>query len=171
MCGDSNRPTYGGTIAVLFPRDQHFSSNTSEQSLSSSPNSIASSASSSLSTLSSYSLFFRDPEPDNRNTKAIFRTNDAETYEALRECRQVNMRIEKYGDLTTSTPSTPPLHQFRVDLGQQKGQPSGSPAMDFEIELPERLNLGVSEKGVVGRQITVTEAGGALLGVGVVGIN
>ena len=43
--------------------------------------------------------------------------------------------------------------------------------MDLEFELPERLELGVSEKGIVGRQVTVTEAGGAVLGVGIVGFN
>lgn len=42
---------------------------------------------------------------------------------------------------------------------------------EMEFELPERLDLGVSEKGVVGRQVTMREAGGAILGVGIVGYN
>jgi hypothetical protein len=92
MCGDSNRPTFGGTIAVLFPRENKFYSNSSEASLSSSPESVASSAS--TSSMSSYSLFFRDPETAGHKTKAIFQIDDAQTYHALRGCRQVNMRIE-----------------------------------------------------------------------------
>ena len=43
--------------------------------------------------------------------------------------------------------------------------------MDLEFDLPERLDLDVSEKGVVGRQVTVSEAGGSILGVGIVGYN
>lgn len=41
----------------------------------------------------------------------------------------------------------------------------------MEFELPARLDLSVSEKGVVGRQVTMREAGGAILGVGIVGYN
>lgn len=41
----------------------------------------------------------------------------------------------------------------------------------MEIELPERLDLDVSEKGVVGRQVTMRVAGGAILGTGIVGYN
>lgn len=94
MCGESNRPTVGGTIAVLFPPDNHSSSAASERSRSSSPDSVASSTSS-VSSLSSYSLFFRDAEiVDSKNTRAIFQFNDTETYQALREYRQVNMRVE-----------------------------------------------------------------------------
>lgn len=43
--------------------------------------------------------------------------------------------------------------------------------MEIEFELPERLDLGVSEKGVIGRQVTVREQGGSILGIGVVGYN
>lgn len=41
----------------------------------------------------------------------------------------------------------------------------------MEFELPERLDLGVSEKGVVGRQVTLRQAEGAVLGIGIVGYN
>ncbi|KAJ6120894.1 hypothetical protein N7523_005174 [Penicillium sp. IBT 18751x] len=168
MCGESNRPTFGGTIAVLFPRDTRLPSNSS--SLSSSPDSIVSSASS-TSTLSSYSLFFRDAETKDHNTKAILQIDDEETFETLRGCGQVNMRIEKYGDLTTSLPNSPPLHQFQLDLSRNHGLKPGHRQTEMEFELPERLDLGVSEKGVVGRQVTMREAGGAVLGVGIVGYN
>ncbi|KAJ5167218.1 uncharacterized protein N7482_005999 [Penicillium canariense] len=172
MCGDSIRPTFGGTIAVLFPsenRSSSSSSHTSEQSRSSSPDSVASSTSS-VSSLSSYSLFFRDNEKDSK-TKAIFQIDDAETYEMLRECRQVDMRIEQYGDLSTPTNSTPPLHKFRLDLASSPNLKPGQRQTEMEFELPERLDLGVSTKGVVGRQVTVSDAGGAVLGVGIVGYN
>lgn len=90
MCGDTNRSTFGGTIALLSPQESRISSNPS--SLSSSPDSIVSA--SSTSTLSSYSLFFRDAETKDRNTKAIFQIDDEETFETLRGCGTVSMRIE-----------------------------------------------------------------------------
>ncbi|KAJ5904586.1 hypothetical protein N7504_006969 [Penicillium tannophilum] len=165
MCGNSNRPTFGGTIAVLFPRENKFSSNNSETSLSSSPDSVTSSAS--TSSMSSYSLFFRDPEVESRKTKAIFQIDDAQTYHALRECRQVNMRIEKYGDLSSNGASSAPLHQFQLDFTKN----ARNFQRNVEFELPERLDLGVSEKGVVGRQLTMSETDGTILGIGIVGYN
>ncbi|KAJ5407216.1 hypothetical protein N7465_008500 [Penicillium sp. CMV-2018d] len=171
MCGDTNRPTFGGTIAVLFPRGTHQSSNTSDASLSSSPASVSSFASSSSTgSMSSYSLFFRDTDATTPKTTAIFRTEDAETYHALRGCRNVDMRIEKYGDLSTTSQSTSPLHHFRLNMAQDKNYKTANP-MEIEFELPERLDLGVSEKGVIGRQVTVREQGGEILGIGVVGYN
>ncbi|KAJ5184458.1 hypothetical protein N7491_007677 [Penicillium cf. griseofulvum] len=176
MCGETNRPTFGGTIAVLFPRETRRSSSVSDASLSSSPESVSSFASSSSSSsspsstasMSSYSLFFRE-KGATHNTTAIFRTEDAETYYALRGCRNVNMRIEKYGDLsTTSQPS--PLHQFNLNMEQGKSSKTAN-MTEIEFELPERLDLGVSEKGVIGRQVTVREQGGSILGIGVVGYN
>lgn len=43
--------------------------------------------------MSSYSLFFRDAERANR-TKVVLQTNDTETYNALRDYGQVDVRIE-----------------------------------------------------------------------------
>ncbi|OQE24562.1 hypothetical protein PENSTE_c007G07376 [Penicillium steckii] len=167
MCGDTNRPTFGGTIAVLFPQD---SSVSPEKSLSSSPASVLSqSTSSSTSSLSAYSLFFRDT--NDHKTKATFRIDDPETYQTLRSYEDVDIRIEKYGDLSTSVPVTAPLHQFRVNLSQDKSLKSFSHEAEIQFELPERLDLGVSEKGIVGRQVTLREAEGAVLGVGIVGFN
>ncbi|CAG8168617.1 unnamed protein product [Penicillium nalgiovense] len=169
MCGDTNRPTFGGTIAVLFPRGTHQSSNTSDASLSSSPESVSSFASSSsTASISSYSLFFRDT--DASKTRVIFRTEDTETYHALRGCRNVDIRIEKFGDLSTTSYSTAPLHQFRLNMEQDKNSKAVNPT-EIEFELPERLDLGVSEKGVIGRQVTVREQGGSILGIGIVGYN
>ncbi|CAG8893685.1 unnamed protein product [Penicillium egyptiacum] len=171
MCGDTNRPTFGGTIAVLFPRGTHQSSNTSDASLSSSPESVSSFASSSsTASMSSYSLFFRDTDATTRKTRAIFRTEDAETYHALRGCRNVDMRIEKYGDLSTTSQSTPPLYQFRLNMEHDRNSKTVNPT-EIELELPERLDLGVSEKGVIGRQVTVRGQGGSILGIGIVGYN
>ncbi|KAJ6137399.1 hypothetical protein N7471_003885 [Penicillium samsonianum] len=171
MCGETNRPTFGGTIAVLFPQGTHQSSNTSDASLSSSPESVSSfTSSSSTASMSSYSLFFRDTDETTPKTRAIFRTEDAETYHALRACRDVDMRIEKFGDLSTTSQSTSPLHQFHLNMQQDKNLKTANPT-EIEFELPERLDLGVSEKGVIGRQVTVREQGGSILGIGVVGYN
>ncbi|KAJ5204747.1 uncharacterized protein N7498_005626 [Penicillium cinerascens] len=168
MCGDTNRPTFGGTIAVLFPRENRLLSNSG--SLSSSPDSVVSSTSS-ASTLSSYSLFFRNAETTDRKTKGIFQTDSEETFDSLRGCGHVDMRIEKYGDLSTSTPNTPPLHQFQIDLSRSQSMKPGHRQTEMEFELPERLDLGVSEKGVVGRQVTMRDPAGTVLGVGIVGYN
>lgn len=52
-----------------------------------------------------------------------------------------------------------PLHQFRL-------QPGGKGNDEMEFELPERLDLGVSETGIVGRQVTVLVEGQSSVGVG-----
>ncbi|KAJ5936584.1 hypothetical protein N7466_003034 [Penicillium verhagenii] len=157
MCnGESNRPTFGGTIAVM-------SSDRLESSRSSSPDSIASSSSSTLS-MSSYSLFFRNSDEHNRHTKAIFQIDDAQTYHALRSSREVYMRVEKYGDL--SNREAVPLHRFAMDFSKlpHRFQPN------FEFELPETLELGVSEKGVIGRQLSMMDECGCLA-LGIIGYN
>ncbi|KGO74301.1 hypothetical protein PITC_069580 [Penicillium italicum] len=120
--------------------------------------------------MSSYSLFFRNTDETTPKTRAIFRTEDKETYQALRGCQNVDMRIEKYGDLSTTTQSISPLYQFRLNMGQDKNHKTANP-MEIEFELPERLDLGVSDMGVIGRQVTVREQGGSILGIGVVGYN
>ncbi|KAJ5515102.1 hypothetical protein N7463_004654 [Penicillium fimorum] len=171
MCGDTNRPTFGGTIAVIFPRQTRPSSSASDTSLSSSPGSVSSfTSSSSTTSMSSYSLFFRETDATTRKTRAIFRTEDADTYHALRGCQNVDIRIEKYGDLSTTSQPTSPLHQFRLNMEQDKNSKMAN-LREIEFELPERLDLGVSEKGVIGRQVTVREQGGSILGIGVVGYN
>ncbi|KAJ5551741.1 hypothetical protein N7535_000316 [Penicillium sp. DV-2018c] len=171
MCGDTNRPTIGGTIAVLFPQESRRpSSRSSEASLSSSSESISSFASSSTASMSSYTLFFRDADATARKTRAIFRTEDPETYNTLRSHGNVDMRIEKSGDLSASPQPSSPLYQFSLDLKQHKYSRSAHPT-EMEFELPERLDLGVSEKGVIGRQVTVREQGGSILGIGIVGYN
>ncbi|KAK5796101.1 hypothetical protein VI817_005386 [Penicillium citrinum] len=141
-----------------------------ERSLSSSPDSVVSqSTSSSTSSLSSYSLFFRDT--NDQKTKGTFQIDDPETYRTLRSYEDVDIRIEKYGDLSTSSPVTAPLHQFRVNLSQHKSLKPESHQTEIQFELPEQLDLGVSEKGIVGRQVTLREAEGTVLGVGIVGFN
>lgn len=54
-----------------------------------------------------------------------------------------------------------PLHSFALDTGS-------SNAMEFE--LPEKLDLGVSERGIIGRQVTLL-FGNTTLGTGIVGYN
>lgn len=71
---------------MLFPHESPSTPRSSPDSSGSSP--------SSASSISSYSLLFRDAETTHRNTRAIFRIDDAETYQMLRACRQVDMRIE-----------------------------------------------------------------------------
>ena len=79
----------------------------------------------------------------------------------------------KYGDLTSSpTYTAPPLHAFRLHPrpSTQASKPGLGPGPEWECELPERLDLGISEKGIVGRQVTVV-AGGGDMGLGVVGFD
>lgn len=64
-----------------------------------------------------------------------------------------------------------PLHQFQLDMSRKKCLKPGYHQTEMEFELPDRLDLGVSEKGVVGRQVTLRETKGAVLGVGIVGYN
>ncbi|KNG87574.1 hypothetical protein ANOM_004055 [Aspergillus nomiae NRRL 13137] len=129
MCGIA-RPSTGHRIAVMFP-------------------------SASSKSMSPYSLFFREMDA---GTKAVFRIEDASTFDVFRGCRGIDLRIERYGDLT-SAHMTPPLHQFRL-------QPCGKDRAEMEFELPERLDLGVSETGIVGRQVTVMVEGQSSVGVG-----
>ncbi|KAJ5961313.1 uncharacterized protein N7479_008463 [Penicillium vulpinum] len=171
MCGKTNRPTYGGTIAVLFPRGTDQSSTISHSSLSSPPESVSSFASSSsTASMSSYSLFFRDTDATTSKTKAILRKKDTETYHVLGMSRNVDIRIEKYGDLSTTTQPISPLYQFHLNSERDKNSNTTNLA-EIEFELPERLDLGVSEKGIIGRQVTVREQGGSILWIGVVGYN
>lgn len=58
------------------------------------------------------------------------------------------MMSRKYGDLTAENTS-PPLHYFRLPMKMQEGDG------EFEVALPERLELGVSERGIVGRCVRV----------------
>ncbi|KAE8379940.1 hypothetical protein BDV26DRAFT_290807 [Aspergillus bertholletiae] len=129
MCGIA-RPSTGHRIAVMFP-------------------------SASTPSMSPYALFFREMDA---GTKAVFRIEDADTFDVFKACRGIDLRIERYGDLTSARTS-PPLYQFRL-------QPSGKDRAEMEFELPERLDLGVSEKGIVGRQITVLVEGPSSVGVG-----
>ncbi|OGM49988.1 hypothetical protein ABOM_001387 [Aspergillus bombycis] len=129
MCGIA-RPSTGHRIAVMFP-------------------------SASSKSMSPYSLFFREMDA---GTKAVFRIEDAGTFDVFRGCRGIDLRIERYGDLTSARMS-PPLHQFRL-------QPCGKDRAEMEFELPERLDLGVSETGIVGRQVTVMVEGQSSVGVG-----
>lgn len=79
--------------------------------------------------------------------------------------------VRKSGDLSTVTPHIAPLHNFRLDLAQSPGTKSGHIQAEMEFELTEQLDLGVSAKGVIGRQVTVSDADGLVLGVGIVGYN
>jgi hypothetical protein len=73
----------------------------------------------------------------------------------------------KYGHVSSSSQCSP-LHEFRLNI--KKDEVYSEDAMQMEFELPEKLDLAVSDKGVIGRQVTVHE-GGSILGVGIVGYN
>lgn len=81
------------------------------------------------------------------------------------------IKVRKYGDLSTAAPNTAPLYSFRLDLAQSPNIKPGRCQTEMEFELSERLELGVSEQGIVGRQVTMSDAHGIVLGVGVVGYN
>ncbi|PYH99426.1 hypothetical protein BO71DRAFT_369019 [Aspergillus ellipticus CBS 707.79] len=142
MCGPS-RPSTGNLIAIIFP----------------SPSPSSSCAN------TSYRLSFQDTSPTN-TTKATFRITDPNTLNAFRASQAVEVRIERYGDLTTQT-SVPPLHHFRVPF-------SAPGSGEIEVLFPERLELGISERGIVGRQVSVVLAGvdvDVCMGRGVVGFD
>ncbi|PWY88650.1 hypothetical protein BO94DRAFT_464392 [Aspergillus sclerotioniger CBS 115572] len=144
MCGPS-RPSSGNLIAVIFP-------------YSSSSTSSASSLSSSSSSLD--------------KTKALFRIASPQTLTLFRGSKGVNVRIEYYGDLTAPITS-PPLYDFRVPFpGIQTGG-KGEGNEEVEVILPERLELGVSERGIVGRLVRVSLFGDGEvdMGRGIVGYN
>lgn len=77
----------------------------------------------------------------------------------------------KYGDLSTTTPNPAPLHNFHLDFARSSALKSGHRPVEIEFELSEHLDLDVSTKGVVGRQVTVSDENGIVLGVGIVGYN
>lgn len=68
----------------------------------------------------------------------------------------------KYGVSPSDQSVIPPLHSFRLNLGKSADK-------RLEFDLPG-LDLGVSDTGIVGRQVTLL-AGQRPLGVGVVGYN
>ncbi|PYH45646.1 uncharacterized protein BP01DRAFT_391421 [Aspergillus saccharolyticus JOP 1030-1] len=143
MCGPS-RPSTGNLIAIIFP---------------------------SSSTSSSYSLTFsHDTDLPHGPTKATFRISDPKVREVFQTARAVDLRIEKYGDLTAPAPATAPLHWFRVGMG---GGKQDQPEV-IEVMLPERLELGVSGTGIVGREVRVSVDGvdeKVAMGRGVVGFD
>ncbi|RDK43288.1 hypothetical protein M752DRAFT_326151 [Aspergillus phoenicis ATCC 13157] len=164
MCGPS-RPSSGSLIAVIFPSSSPSSASSSASSTPSSPSSssslLSSNDSSSSTSNTSYNLFFRNtthPDSDQRSqtwntsttttTKALFRISDPLTRRSFQESAAVHVRIEKYGDLTAEN-NSPPLHYFRLPMKMQEGDG------EFEVALPERLELGVSERGIVGRCVRV----------------
>lgn len=57
--------------------------------------------------------------------------------------------------------STRPLHSFSLDTKNSK---------EMQFDLPEKLDLDVSDSGIVGRQVTLLSRN-SMLGTGVVGYN
>ncbi|PTU23009.1 hypothetical protein P175DRAFT_0530099 [Aspergillus ochraceoroseus IBT 24754] len=107
-----------------------------------------------------YKLLFRDSHTTTATT-AIFRLQDPTgTWEILRaSSSRIDLRIEHHGDLSSPLSAlrkSQPLYRFRLRPGVVSAS-AGSPEMEFD--LPERLDLGVSERGIVGRQVTVVVEG------------
>ncbi|KAL6238999.1 hypothetical protein BDW75DRAFT_236945 [Aspergillus navahoensis] len=128
----------------------------------------------------SYSLIFQQPTSENpEHTKAVFQIKDSSTINAFRSCQAIDLRIERHGDLTLSSSIHMPLHQFQLrpsvsfpaeqELGASRNE------NEFEFNLPERLDLNVSERGIIGRQVTVVARGGngevLRMGRGIVGFD
>ncbi|PYI32641.1 hypothetical protein BP00DRAFT_456191 [Aspergillus indologenus CBS 114.80] len=159
MCGPP-RPSTGNLIAILFP-----------------------SPAKSSSTSSSYSLTFsHDPRTPDGPTRAIFRFPDPKVREIFSAARGVDLRIEKYGDLTASVAGggcEAPLYWFRVSLSSlslrgRELEQQQQQQQQIEVVLPERLELGVSGTGIVGREVRVAVEGVDALvemGRGVVGFD
>ncbi|KAF7717184.1 Uncharacterized protein PECH_004037 [Penicillium ucsense] len=126
--------------------------------------------------MSSYSLFFREsdhrhPDGQSQTTKAIFHFSDSDTYQALCREREVQMRIETHGDLSSSTQKLTPLHVFRLKLSDPLRKRASEGRAEAEVHLAEKLDLNVSTRGVVGRQVSLCDADGVLLGTGIIGYN
>ncbi|KAL4880138.1 hypothetical protein BJY04DRAFT_81007 [Aspergillus karnatakaensis] len=144
MCGIA-RPSSGHRIAIMFPPPPAEPTGTSHQS---------------------YSLFFQESES---KTKAVFRIKDINTVDAFRAFQGIDLRIEQHGDLSIggSSKLKDPLFKFQL----QPTFPKGSEEVEFS--LPEKLDLGVSEQGIVGRQVTVVGRGATgevvQMGNGIVG--
>ncbi|PYH83683.1 hypothetical protein BO82DRAFT_400436 [Aspergillus uvarum CBS 121591] len=158
MCGPT-RPSTGNLIAIIFP-------------------SLSGTSSSSSSSSSSYSLTFsHDPRTPDGPTRAIFRFPDSKLWDIFSAARGVDLRIEKSGDLTASAGGSwePPLHWFRVGLeGVSSLSLREQARQQIEVVLPERLELGVSGTGIVGREVRVAVDGVDALvemGRGVVGFD
>lgn len=112
-----------------------------------------------------YSLLFKDIGHESCTT-AVFRIDDASTLRLFRESKDMDIRIEKHGDLTSTSNMTTPLHQFLVSPGSK----AGLQGTDLEVQLPERMDLDVSDVGIVGRKVTVS-VGGQRMGMGIVGFD
>ncbi|KAL2838037.1 hypothetical protein BJY01DRAFT_251160 [Aspergillus pseudoustus] len=123
-----------------------------------------------------YALFFRESDSGSDETKAVFRSKDRSMIDLFRASRGIDLRIERHGDLTLSPPSlaterAKPLYQFQ--LQPHSSSKSALSSSELEFSLPERLDLGVSDRGIVGRQVTVVATGQAgeviPMGNGIVG--
>ncbi|KAL4934332.1 uncharacterized protein BDV17DRAFT_5194 [Aspergillus undulatus] len=164
MCGPS-RPSTGHRIAIMFSSPIPSLSSSRSSIPSSSPEPGAASPA-----IESYSLSFQDAE---QRTKAVFRSKNTDITAAglFRDWRGIELRIERHGDLTQAT-TVRPLHQFQLVPPVSVSTKSNE---DMEFSLPERLDLNVSDKGIVGRQVTVVargETGEVLqLGNGIVGFD
>lgn len=83
------------------------------------------------------------------------------------ERKRLTSNTRKHGDLTsTPSPATSPLYQFFLNTDLKTGQQG----TDFELQLPERLDLDVSDVGIVGRKVSVS-VGGQGMGMGIVGFD
>ncbi|KAL2820690.1 hypothetical protein BJX63DRAFT_428009 [Aspergillus granulosus] len=154
MCGIP-RPSTGHRIAIIFP-PRHPSSSTAHPAS------------------ANYALFFQESDSDSK-TRAVFRSKDTSMIDIFRACRGIDLRIERHGDLTLSPPTlareqSQPLYQFQL---QPHSSSKSVLSSELEFSLPERLDLGVSDKGIVGRQVTVFATGQAgeviPMGNGIVG--
>ncbi|KAL4740489.1 hypothetical protein BDV11DRAFT_169099 [Aspergillus similis] len=161
----------------MFPSPSSSPSSSPSPSLSPS---LSRSPSPSDSDSESYSLFFRQPTSESpEHTSAVFQIKDSSTINTFRSCQAIDLRIERHGDLTLSSSIHPPLHQFqlRPSLSSPSQVELGINGNGNEIKfsLPERLDLNVSERGIVGRQVTVVARGGngevLRMGRGIVGFD
>ncbi|KAL4871226.1 hypothetical protein BDV12DRAFT_194589 [Aspergillus spectabilis] len=144
MCGIP-RPSSGHRIAIMFPSAEPTGTSSHQ----------------------SYSLFFLESDCQ---TKAVFRIKDTNTIDAFRACNGIDLRIERHGDLSIggSLKAIDPLYRFQL-----RPSLSTKTSEEMEFSLPERLDLNVSEQGIVGRQVTVVARGTAgeviQMGNGIVG--
>ncbi|KAI9835716.1 MAG: hypothetical protein M1819_001893 [Sarea resinae] len=153
MCnGESGRKSDGGRIAVMF---------SSSPALDSVGDQIPS------RNICNF-VFNNDEGNSDSTTRAAVRISDDIARDALHGSRQCSLQIDRNGDLTDplSSAAGQPLHSFPFELVSLKGHSDP----DYGFDLPERLDLGVGGRGIVGRKIRLL-CGGERVGEGVIGFN
>ncbi|EUC41486.1 hypothetical protein COCMIDRAFT_29735 [Bipolaris oryzae ATCC 44560] len=155
MCnGESTRVTQGGSIAVLHPTPPSPGRRTRSSSSSSSSSSSIFSSSDDETQQEEILLYFTNPLSKTSGTNVEMAGFDQQSTHAAW------VVIHRDGDLSSSTCSaTSAFCSFPIK--SQNGQ----------WELEDKLELGVGERGIIGRRVSVLSGAREVLAQGVIGWN